>query len=218
MSLSDQKTGVLGTIGNLGEQVKSGAVSEVKKVVQNTVEQLGVQKEKKEGVADMSASPEMVAQQEQDKKAMLDALYGPSKPVEKGKEADLKTQLGFGEKQTTTANPLEQIGMGKSSIPTASVSENLNPQPVKTPEEEQKLTELKGQLHNEYYQKLTTPQTAPETEERMDEAREEQENAQQRMDRLRQEDLQEQQEKKEKQQPLDVVNAQNMEKNRGSSG
>ena len=215
--INDTKLGVVGT---LGSAVKQGTVAEVKKIVENTVEQLSG-KEKKE------TAPNQPTQEarEKDNKAMLEAMYGPSKPAETApvpkpaeKAVDLKTQLGFGEKPNTTVNPLEQIGMGQSSAPTASVSEqlNLNPAPVKTPEEQQQMAQLKNQLHSEYYQKFTTPQKPADTEERQKEEQEAHENAADRMTRLEREDQIEEQKKKEKQQPINTEP--NIEKNRGSSG
>lgn len=229
MALSDNKPGALGVISTIGQSVKQGTVAEIKKTVENTVEQLSG-KEKKEATPNQP-TPEVIAaqtaQREQDNKAMLEAMYGPSTPQEKGegesvkgKEADLKTQLGLGEKPNTTINPLEQMGLGQNNQSTASVSEqlNFNPAPVKTPEEQQKLQQLQNQLHSEYYQKLTNPQKPAETEERQKEQQEESENAADRMARLEREDQIVEQKKKEKQKPLDVENANNIEKNRGSSG
>jgi predicted transcriptional regulator len=246
-SLSD-KPGVLGVVGSLGNAVKQGATNEVKKTVKNTLEQLdlGGAKENKEKLVETGApvgpTPDELKKQSQE---AVNWLYGtsstesvtpPPAPKVEG-QADLKQQLGielknpntanaaeqFGIKKDqphTTANPLEQVGLGQSNQVTASATEqlNFNPAPALTPEEAQKQQQLKSQLHNEYYQRLTNPQKAPDTQERQKEAQEEQETAQQRMDRLHQEDLQKKKEDDEKKQPIAVDQAQNAEKNRGAMG
>ncbi len=236
--ISDNKPGVIGAIGNLGQSVKQATVTEVKKTVENTVEQLGV-KERKEGAPDAAAVAQAEAMRKQQSKDVANWLYGTSEetpstpltpaPVEQKSDAkavDVKTQLGFGEKPQNTANVTEQLGFKTETPNTTTVNPleqitdqlNFNPAPTKTPEEQQKAAQLRQQLHSQYYQRLTTPQKPAETEERMKEAQEEQETKEQRMERLKNEDLQEEQKKKEKQQPLAVDQAQNMEKNRGSSG
>lgn len=71
----------------------------------------------------------------------------------------------------------------------------------KTPEEQQKILQLRNQLHSQYYQRLTTSQPRPE------EARKDQESASDRMERLKMEDLEEKKKKEEKKKP--IKNAEN---------
>jgi uncharacterized membrane protein YcgQ (UPF0703/DUF1980 family) len=88
-----------------------------------------------------------------------------------------------------------------------------------TPQQQQSQAQVSGQLHNEYYQKITTPQSLQsDTEERKEEAMEETETTAQRMDRLHREDEENKAKEDEKKQPIAVDQAQNAEKNRGSMG
>jgi len=240
--ISDQKPGVMGAISNIGQTAKQAVVSDVKKTIENSIEQISGKEKAEQAQASSEAAVAAQTAKEKENQAFIEAMYGPSKPLDegqgsrgKGKAVDLKTQLGFGGKPDTSgtlgqqlgvsiegaqnsANPLEQIGMGKSNTTSATASEQLNftPAPPKTPEQQQQIATMKNQLQSEYYQKLTTPQTAPDTEERLKEKQEEQENAADRMARLGHEDDIEDQKKKEKQQPLSEEP--NIEKNRGSSG
>jgi hypothetical protein len=238
MSIADQKPGVIGAIGTVGQAVTQGVQKEVKKTVKNSLEQL-TGKERKEMAPGATAieAAQAEAAKKQHSQDVTNWLYGPSAetpPVPaqaeqkpEGKAIDIKTQLGFGEKPQQAENLAGQLGLKTephtNNVPInpleqVSAQININPTPPKTPEEQQKAAQLKQQLHNEYYQRLTTPQKPPETEERMEEAREKQETAAQRMERLEQEDLQKKQEEAEKKKPISVDQAQNMEKHRGSSG
>lgn len=103
MALSDNKPGVMGAIGNIGQVVKQGTVAEVKKTVENTVEQLSG-KEKKETALN---KPTQEAR-EKENKAMLEAMYGPSTPAKTPEEqqqmVQLKNQL-HGEYYQTLTQP-----------------------------------------------------------------------------------------------------------------
>jgi hypothetical protein len=250
MGLNDKPgvISAIGNVGNAVKQGATNEVKKTVKNTLEQLD-LGGAKENKEKLVETGApvgpTPDELKKQSQE---AVNWLYGtsstesvtpPPAPKVEG-QADLKQQLGielknpntanaaeqFGIKNPSagsgqeTANPLEQIGLGKSTQTTASATEQLNfsPSPALTPEEAQKQQQLKSQLHNEYYQRLTNPQKAPDTQERQKEAQEEQETAQQRMDRLHQEDLQKKKEDDEKKQPIAVDQAQNAEKNRGAMG
>jgi hypothetical protein len=238
MSIADQKPGVIGAVSTIGQTVAQGVKKEIKTVAKNSLEQL-TGKERKEMAPEAATiqAAQAEAAKKQHSQDVANWLYGPptetpplpvqAEPKSEGKAFDVKTQLGFGEKPQHAENLVGQLGLKTAPHNTSetinpleqiSTQININPTPPKTPEEQQKTAQLKQQLHNEYYQRLTTPQKPPETEERMEEAREKQETAAQRMERLEQEDLQKKQEEAEKKKPIAVDQAQNMEKHRGSSG
>lgn len=78
----------------------------------------------------------------------------------------------------------------------------------KTPEEQQKLIQLRNQLHQQYYQSLTAREKTQEEVER----------PQERVERLEQQDLQKKEEEKQKK-PILVDKAERaIEANRGASG
>lgn len=74
----------------------------------------------------------------------------------------------------------------------------------KTPEEQQKLMSLRGQLHKEQYYDPTFNRKAPL---RPEEEQQKQETAAERMERLEMKDLDEKKKKEEKKKPIAVINA-----------
>ncbi len=124
------KPGVLGSIGNLGQSVKQGAQKEIKRTVENTMEQLSGKERKPASPAGGEVAPDAAqaeALRKQQSQETANWLYGVSTPAESGPTAastekkaegkgDLKQQLGFEQKIGHTATAAEQIGI-KKDIP-----------------------------------------------------------------------------------------------------
>ncbi|HSX40904.1 MAG TPA: hypothetical protein VLF68_04825 [Candidatus Saccharimonadales bacterium] len=209
--LLDDALDQVGKLGSdLGAQIKQ-APQEAAKTVASQISPFETG-DKKEPTAEIPQG----GSDDQDKKDLLKAMYGPSetpkkepkKPrVELSPDEQLQTLNPFEQKDSekspsTTTSGTEMIGLGKAD-PNADLK-------GKTPEEQEKIIKIKqefAQQHKEKYYDPTfnRPAAQPQTEEREKEQREKQETQQQRMQRLEQEDLQKKKEEEKKKEPPAVL-------------
>lgn len=181
----------LGQIGNLGKQIGKGVVDEGKKTAKAVVTQVGLEQipenqvEKKTGAPEQEKEASNLQKNAQDANAnFVKSLYG-------------KTEQKTNEKP---ASSMQQM--------TAQASEE---NPDKSPEEIQKMVQLRQQLHKEKYYDPT-----------FNRPKQEEEKPQERVERLEEEEKKkkmELMEKKEKKKPVAVgIAEKKIEVHRGASG